>query len=262
MNLLIVDDEVFAIQGILDGVNWKQLNFENVFTANSYSQALNIFQKEAIDILVCDIEMPFGTGLDLVEWVRKQSPETECIFLTCHDEFDFAKQAISLKCFDYLLKPIPPDRLVEVLLRAMEEIRQRQKTKEYLNYGKRFLEELSEKKEEGKDTRLKDPVGEVERYIQSHITDTLTVEELAKIVYLSPDHLTRLFKKQKGQTLIDYITSQRMFLAKELIEKNELSISMISAKVGYGNYSYFTKMFKKYYGKTPSDYQRAYLREK
>ncbi|OYO41027.1 hypothetical protein CG709_21350, partial [Lachnotalea glycerini] len=64
MNLLIVDDEIYAIQGILDSVNWDRLDFDNIFTANSYSQALNIFQNEKVAILVCDIEMPYGTGLD------------------------------------------------------------------------------------------------------------------------------------------------------------------------------------------------------
>lgn len=262
MNLLIVDDEIYAIQGILDSVNWDRLDFDNIFTANSYSQALNIFQNEKVAILVCDIEMPYGTGLDLVEWVREHYPNTLCIFLTCHDEFQYAKQAISLKCFDYVLKPIPPKKLLEILQRASDEIKNTYRTQEYLEYGKRFIKELSEKKGINEEEKVKDPVNEVEHYIQNHISDNLTVEEIAKIVFLSPDYLTRLFKKQKGQTLIDYITSQRMFLAKELLESNVLTISMISAKVGYGNYSYFTKIFKKYYGKTPRDYQNQYLKGK
>ena len=70
MNLLIVDDEMFAIQGILDDVPWEQLKFDNIYTANSYAQAVNIFRSHKVDILLCDIEMPMGNGLDLVQWVR------------------------------------------------------------------------------------------------------------------------------------------------------------------------------------------------
>ena len=255
MNLLIVDDEILAIQGILDSVNWSELEFENVFTANSYSQALNLFVKERIDVMLCDIEMPYGSGLDLVEWVKKEHEDTECIFLTCHDEFDFARQAISLKCLDYILKPVPPEKLVEVLCKAAEAIKARKKDETYKKYGKIYVDELSRNHQE-EERPDQDAVERVEKYIRLHIADNLTVEDLAKTVYLSADYLTRLFKRKKNMTIIDYITEQRMFLAKELLEKREMSISMISAKVGYNNYSYFTRIFKKCCGVTPSEYQR------
>jgi two-component system, response regulator YesN len=76
------------------------------------------------------------------------------------------------------------------------------------------------------------------------------------VIQLSPDYLTRAFKKKYKCTPIDYITEQRMFLAKELLLANTMSISMISAKVGYSNYSYFTKIFKGYFGETPREFQR------
>ena len=255
MNLLIVDDEIYAIQGIIDGVDWSRLPELTVLTANSYAQALNHFVTEEIDILLCDIEMPYGSGLDLVEWVKEHHPDTECIFLTCHDEFDFARKAVQLQCLDYVLKPAPPEKVVEVLSHAISVIHEKRENREYEVYGKRYLEELA--KPEGAENSVgqRDVVKEVELYIQKNISESLTVEQLAKIVYLSPDHLTRLFKKQHNQTLIDYITEQRMMLAKKLLEQGQLSITMISAKVGYNNYSYFTKMFKKYYGMTPREYQ-------
>lgn len=259
MRLLIVDDEIYAIQGILDGVDWPLLQLEEVLTANSYAQAVNIFVKERVDILLCDIEMPYGSGIDLVEWVKENYPGTECIFLTCHDEFDFARQAIKLQCLDYVLKPAPPEKIIEVLEHACSVIRGRRQSQQYEQYGKRYVEEISKPGEQEAGMRPKNVIEEVEHYIQKNISESLTVEEIAKTVYLSPDHLTRLFKKNHGQTLIDYITEQRMVLAKELLEQEQLSISMISAKVGYNNYSYFTKMFKKYYGKTPRDYQTGCL---
>ena len=60
MNILIVDDEELAVQGILDGVNWEQLRFDKVLTARSYEDAVSIFGNTYIDILVSDIEMPGG----------------------------------------------------------------------------------------------------------------------------------------------------------------------------------------------------------
>lgn len=258
MNLLIVDDEIFAIQGILDGVKWENLSLDKVLTANSYSQAVNIFLDNKIDILLCDIEMPYGSGLDLVEWVKDHYPGTECIFLTCHDEFSFASQAIKLKCLDYVLKPVPPDVLTNILSKAILTISEREEHKAYQEYGKLYMQKLQGNTEE-EGYQNQNSVEKVEIYIKEHISENLTVEGLAKYVFLSSDYLTRSFKKKYNMTLNNYITEQRLFLAKELLIKNELSISMISAKVGIGNYSYFTKIFKKMYGKTPREFQQDYL---
>lgn len=70
MNLAIVDDEVIAIQGILDSVDWERMKLDKVLTANSYAQAVNLFLQEKIDILICDIEMPFGSGCSLWSGLR------------------------------------------------------------------------------------------------------------------------------------------------------------------------------------------------
>ena len=76
MNILIVDDEELAVQGILDGVNWEQLSFDKVLTARSYEDAVGIFGNTYIDILVSDIEMPGESGLKLIEYVNTHSPNT------------------------------------------------------------------------------------------------------------------------------------------------------------------------------------------
>ena len=253
MKLLIVDDEVFAIQGILDGVDWDRAGFEQVLTANSYAQAVNLFLEHAIDLLVCDIEMPYGSGLELVEWVRQHFPATAVIFLTCHDEFSFAQQAIKLKCMDYILKPVPGERMTELLVkvRTMLEVQRREEA--YREYGKTYVQTLAGGKEQRDEKN--DPLAVVEAHIKENLSEALVVEDLAKLVYLSPDHLTRLFKKKHNKTLIDYITQQRMFLAKELLDSGIMSIGMVAASVGYPNYSYFTKQFKRHYGITPREYR-------
>lgn len=113
MNLMIVDDEVVAIQGLVDDVPWDRLNFEEILTANSYAQAVNLFRTKKVDILLCDIEMPVGNGIELVRWVRENYPKTVCIFLTCHDDFEFARRAIALECLGYILKPADTEEVVE-----------------------------------------------------------------------------------------------------------------------------------------------------
>ena len=123
MNLLIVDDEVLAIQGLVDDMDWKKLDFDEVFTANSYAQAVNIMNKQEIDVLLCDIEMPLRSGVELVRWAKERKPELECIFLTCHAEFSFAKQAIQMGCLDYILKPAETEEVEACLKRATEKLK-------------------------------------------------------------------------------------------------------------------------------------------
>ena len=263
MNLLIVDDDILVIEGILAGVDWSQLDFDQILTANCYSEAVNLLNKQKIHMMLCDIEMPYGNGIHLVQWVKEQKMETECIFLTCHDEFDFAKQAVTLRCFDYLLKPVLPERLAAVLKAAAEHISERQKEQYYFQYGRKYVESLGDNmKNETDDTSGAGLVQKAEAYIMAHISEDITVEQIAESMYISTNHLTRLFKKGTGKTPIDYITEQRLFLAKELLEQNQLSVSMISARVGYGNYSYFTRIFKRAYGKPPREYREWYLRSK
>lgn len=263
MNLLIVDDEIYAIQGLISSVDWSLLDIDEILTANSYAQAVNVFSKnKGIDIVLCDIEMPFGSGLDLVKWIKEHYPETECIFLTCHDEFDFARRAVSLSCLDYVLKPVEPLEISRVIKHAQDVISTKRKTQKYEELGRRYMEDFGKPTRQQEEFIPKDVVNDVKQYIYHHIEDPIVIEEMAKLFYMSADYLTRLFKRDTGKTVIDYITEQRMTMAKELIEQNRLSLTMISAKVGYNNYSYFTKIFKKFFGQTPREYRGVCIREK
>lgn len=86
MKLLIVDDEIRAVQALVKRVNWQEYDFEPPLAAYSMAQAQGVFQQQEIYLMLCDIEMPQGSGLELFEWVKTYYPLTECIFVTCHDD--------------------------------------------------------------------------------------------------------------------------------------------------------------------------------
>ena len=97
MNLLIVDDEMVAIKGMMDGVNWKACGIDgSIWTACSAERALQIIRAQQVDIMLCDIEMPGDSGIDLLRMIRESNQEIACIFLTCHASFEYAQEAISL----------------------------------------------------------------------------------------------------------------------------------------------------------------------
>lgn len=251
MKLLIVDDEIFAIQGIMDGVNWDVLAYDEVLQANSYTQAVELLSRKAVEVVLCDIEMPDESGLELIAWINEHLPETECIILSCHDEFDFARQAVQLRCLDYILKPARYDFLTEVLGKASCAVRRKSHQTMMENYGKLYIDTISQPHTEDSF----DVVEQVADYISHHLAEELSVKTLANMVYVSPDHLTRSFKKRYHQTVSDYIMKKRMELAGELLKKPGMTITMVSDCVGFGNYSYFTEQFKRYYKMTPREYQ-------
>jgi two-component system, response regulator YesN len=105
MKLLMVDDQASVINGMLKGIPWDEIGFDEVFTAFNSFEAKAIFLDHSIDILLCDIEMPVENGIDLVKWIKEKNIKTECIFLTAHAEFEYAQEAIKMGSLDYILLP-------------------------------------------------------------------------------------------------------------------------------------------------------------
>jgi YesN/AraC family two-component response regulator len=200
--------------------------------------------------------MPEQSGLELVEWVKAHSPDTECIFLTCHNEFDFARQAVHLQALEYILKPATAEALEAGLRKAITLIEKKRRTDDYAHYGRRFVKELAVPTAEEEDRRREEAVARVERYIEEHIAEEISIEDLASVAYLSGDYLTRVFKKLRGKTLMEHLTDERLRLAKRLLEDSDLNITLIASRVGYESYNYFSTVFKRRCGMTPGEWRR------
>ncbi|WP_337102505.1 response regulator transcription factor [Paenibacillus sp. YIM B09110] len=132
--ILIVDDEVHTVEGIYSGVDWDKLGITTVFKAYTVRSAKQHFEQERIDIMLCDIEMPQATGLELAEWVKERYPETKTIFLTCHADFKYAKQALQLGSLDYILKPVPFRELEKVIEKAKATIHKESEIVQYSQF--------------------------------------------------------------------------------------------------------------------------------
>jgi two-component system response regulator YesN len=122
LNLLIVDDEVYAIEGLRSGVPWDSLGFLNIFEAYNIHDAKDILRVYDIDLVICDIEMPEGNGFELMEWIRTNQPNLVTLFLTCHVDFHYAQRAIQLGCKDYLLKPVDFSELASKVYKIASSI--------------------------------------------------------------------------------------------------------------------------------------------
>ncbi|AZN39784.1 helix-turn-helix domain-containing protein [Paenibacillus albus] len=426
-NMLIVDDERYAAEGICNCYDWESLGIGEVHTAFSAEEARVLLTERDIDILICDIEMPDEDGLSLVRWVKDHSPQTESLFLTCHSEFDYAKQAFQLKSFDYLLKPVDSSELAGVvsqMIRAIEERAEKARSaqlvqkyeslwsKQQPKLAERFWQDLLARRiltfgdfleralqdaqltlspdayalpilvhvEEwlrpfaGRDLEMMryavqkaaeevllagqpgqvitdrngqlfvmvyeqhagaheftgaerweeacgsfaasckelfycrvfcyvgyfaplhdmpglcdglkelqhthvaktSPVlvysaemdaahGEKEKnsfvqqsiqFIKDNVEEDISRDDVAAHVGLNPAYLSRLFKKETGVNLIDYLIETKMNRAKQLLDTTDMTVSMIAQQVGYSNFSHFTRMFRKRFEVNPQEYRK------
>ena len=123
MNILVVDDQLSVVKGILSVVNFKKLGIDVVKSANSSKEAKTIIEKFPIDIVLTDIEMPDETGLDLIKWINEQHPDILRIMLTSHADFSYAQESIKLGCFDYIIQPAPYDEIENSLRKAIKKIK-------------------------------------------------------------------------------------------------------------------------------------------
>ncbi len=122
MTVLLVDDIPRVVQSVQDGINWGRIGVTQVFSVYSARQAKEILTKEQVDILLCDIEMPYQNGFDLLKWCREQDMDLECIFLTAHADFEYARQALALDSFDYILQPAPLEDIAKAVENAMQRL--------------------------------------------------------------------------------------------------------------------------------------------
>lgn len=128
-HLLIVDDEDLTVKRLRDSIDWGSLGVTRVFTAFSMSQAQKVFGKERVDIMLCDIEMPAGSGLELLHWMRERGYGTISIFLTGHANFAYAKEALSLETMEYILKPVSFEEVKQAVGKAAARLKDMQSEK-------------------------------------------------------------------------------------------------------------------------------------
>lgn len=105
------------------------------------------------------------------------------------------------------------------------------------------------------DPRIQDIVA----FIRHHISQPITIDTLAEVACLSKDHVTRLFKKEMGETPTQYIIRKKIDRAQQLLLTDTSAIKAIAYTLGFEDHSYFIRLFRKQIGMSPQAYRRNYL---
>lgn len=105
-------------------------------------------------------------------------------------------------------------------------------------------------------SKLHKRVSEIVTYINLNYMNDIGLDLVAREFYISPEHLSRAFKKVTGFTFIEYLNNLRINEARKLLEQPMLSISDIATKVGYQNNTHFGRVFKSFTGSSPMAYRK------
>lgn len=256
MRLLLVNDEMLTAETMKADMEWEKYGISNVDIANSVSSAKEIILNHKIDLILCDIEMPKENGLQLLEWIREEEKDIECIFLTCHASFQYAQRAIKLGCQNYILIPAKYEDIGKEIKKTVCHIREKRQAVKMQEYGKKmYQDKLDITIVRNMQRNSKDMVEEATQFILDNLSSAdLTVNLVAEALFLHPVYLNRIFKKEKQISMRQYIIEERMRIAADLIAAKKMSLYAVSEAVGYNCYSSFNVAFRKYYGCAPTQY--------
>lgn len=123
--MLIIDDEYLVRIGIKQTIDWALYNIEIVGEATNGQKGLELVKKYNPDIIISDIRMPIMDGLDFMKAIAKEQIDTIVIMLSGYKDFEYAKETLENGAYQYLLKPIDNGKLIDSVLKALEELDKR-----------------------------------------------------------------------------------------------------------------------------------------
>ncbi|KOY16542.1 response regulator transcription factor [Paenibacillus xylanivorans] len=123
-NIMIVEDSKPILRNIKMLLDKLDFPIHVAVTATNGEEALEALQKQPIDLLLTDIRMPKMDGLSLIEKAKLAKPELRVILISGYSDFEYTRKALNLQVFDYLLKPVEPEALEEVMGRVIKQLDQ------------------------------------------------------------------------------------------------------------------------------------------
>lgn len=229
-----MDDEPLILNGLVKVVREVAPVGTELREALNAFEALETMKDYMPDITITDLNMPEKNGFELIGEARLGGWCDRFIILTGYDEFEYVRRALRAGVVDYLLKPIDKDEIA-LLLESIKEELPSVCESEYNRHARRIL-----------------------TYMQANFRKDLSLDHLADLMNLHPNYICSLFKKETGDTFVNYLNAMRIQEAQKLLmTQSDLPVSAIGQQVGYDNKHYFTKVFKKYTGTTPGAYRNS-----
>ncbi|AWK51899.1 DNA-binding response regulator [Clostridium beijerinckii] len=254
IKVLIVEDEDFIRKGLIGTFDWVSSDCVVVGEAENGLEGLKKIEEVKPNVVITDIKMPKMNGIEMVR-KAKEICDFETLILSSYNDFDYAKQAIDLRVFDYIVKPIDDEYLKNSLLKVKKLVDEKQlfyKLRENIKDVKSISLINLENYTSG---ALSDKYTEkIIEYILQNYSKKISIEEFAEKYNISTSYLSRQFKLQTSHTFHDFLNKYRIQKSIEILDTGEYKVYEVSYMVGFSEYKHFSSVFKKYMKYSPSEF--------
>ena len=120
-SIMVADDEQLE-RSVLTSILKKNGRVKEIIEARNGKEALELNREFNPDIIIMDIKMPGINGIKALELIKNENPNKEIIMLTAYDDFEFIHKVLVLGGSDYIIKPIKPEKLIEIVDNIMDKI--------------------------------------------------------------------------------------------------------------------------------------------
>ena len=250
--LMVAEDELIERKVLCKTLQRYLGDLITLYEARNGREALEIFEREKPQVVVLDIEMPGATGLEVARRIRETDKSCAILFLTGFDKFAYAKQAISVRAMDYLLKPYNEQELIFAVEEAIRQVSTQVPPRPAPAPAAEPV-----RREEDEDIRTALIRAEISRFIEQHYREDISMQDAAAALRYSDTYFCKLFKQCFKVNFSAYLNEFRVEKARQLIRDSRLSLKDVGTAVGYADANYFTRVFKRLTGQTPSEYRMA-----
>jgi two-component system response regulator YesN len=253
IKVLLVDDEKIVREGMKTVINWQKNGCEPLHVAATAEEALAEIERFSPDLVITDVYMRQTTGLELAKAIKSKYSDIIIVILSGYESFDYARTAIEVGVMKYLIKPLFPEELENVISEVRKEIENHIQQKNAVNTAGDVdkEEETSYQAMHEKWARQATEII-LKRYGEKYFT----IEDVANDLNISHGYLSRIFRKYMQKSVIAYLTEVRISEAKKLLRSGDMKQEVIAEKIGYCNAYYFNSQFKKTTGVTPGEFRR------
>ncbi|MBP1889476.1 YesN/AraC family two-component response regulator [Clostridium moniliforme] len=242
-NIMIVDDEELERKALK--VILKELKEVNIIAeACNGREAIEFDKKYNPDLIIMDVKMPGFDGCKAAEIIKANNKERIIIMVTAHDDFELVRKALVLGVNDYILKPVRPREIINIVNNIIVNYKINNKGENTDN--KSIVEEYKEEIS---------PIDKALKYIDENFKDNINLNTIADKCNLSSCYFSKLFKREVGVNFSQYLKNKKIQHAKKLLKTTEIPILNIAIDLGFEDCGYFIRVFKNIEGITPKKYR-------
>lgn len=238
IKVLFAEDEAIMRAAIHKMVDWENSLFELTAVVANGAEALAFLNENPVDIVVTDLIMPVMTGIELIEKLKEQAFRGVILVLSNYTDFELVRTALTSGALDYMLKMNIDGETLLTQLEAAAKLLSNQKSPKNAGFKKEVRDAMD--------------------FIHANYTEKITLDDVAQAVNLNSSYLCRIFKKDTGGHMFQYLNDLRMQKAATLMEAGNTYVREVAEAVGMSDQFYFTRVFKKYHQVSPSEYAKRF----